>query len=247
MKTRFTVLDLKKWTAMTFLSLATCASMASSSPSIFYTSQAKADAALEAFDRSNPECLAWTNWQTTCSRLDREGVRTHCNKAVGRVEYSKVFCVANRARDLTGSAFGEKMETAAAFNRYCTAYRRVTGKKVCFDRSVDRPFGGLLISELRHPFCKTWGNKSGLYCSETDEGSKTPSCKAMESAGPASSPLMCFESNREARATTKCMRLRHANTDQTSIQPNAIEITNVFPGERPISPLAIAYCAEWSK
>ena len=47
--------------------------------SIYYKSQAAADTALAAFDKDNPSCQLWTNWQKMCSRTG-EGGAASCIK-----------------------------------------------------------------------------------------------------------------------------------------------------------------------
>ena len=50
-----------------------------STPDIFYPSQTAADADLVRFERENPSCQLWTNWQKMCSRTG-EGI--HCVAAM---------------------------------------------------------------------------------------------------------------------------------------------------------------------
>src|SRR5690606_2098774 len=88
---------------------------------------------LAAFGRSNPECLAWTNWNRTCSRLNSSGDQLHCNEAVRKVRSSEIFCLSSRGE--RPSAAGTSVEAAAsnAFNRFCTDYRTVNGRSWCFE------------------------------------------------------------------------------------------------------------------
>jgi hypothetical protein len=62
---------------------------------IYYSSQADADAALAQFDRDNPSCQLWTNWQKICSRTGNDSA-TSCLRSSYRVRPSVPFCQGHR-------------------------------------------------------------------------------------------------------------------------------------------------------
>lgn len=61
--------------------------------SIYYASQQEADAALAAFERENPQCQLWTNWQKMCSRIGADGGTLCVEDKARRARPSIPFCV----------------------------------------------------------------------------------------------------------------------------------------------------------
>jgi hypothetical protein len=146
--------DMKRWSAALFLTLAACATTASA-PSIYYKSQAEADAAFAAFDKDNPDCQLWTNWQKMCSRTGENGA-TFCQKARVSVKPSVPFCTTTgEFDDVSDISFSTPQMDS--YLRFCS---RKTGEifnnvPACI-WSKNRPFSGLNIKEQKHPWCKTW-------------------------------------------------------------------------------------------
>lgn len=155
--------------------------------STFYRTQAQADAALKAFDRKNPTCQLWSNWQKMCSRTGVGG-KTFCTtNSTNLVRPSTPFCA--------GDAKGlDRIEAATLTNeqisrdRFCVSFdststfARKLGRPSCYERDKRRPFGGFEILSRVHPWCKEWKDKrtfqivdvksgasseAGFYCSKT--------------------------------------------------------------------------------
>lgn len=144
---------------------------------IFYASQEEADADLARFDRENPQCQLWTNWQRTCSRTGPDGA-TFCHNTSVDVEASQVFCAAD---GIDGYLLINQLQTArekASFNRFCSEFDidYVSGERTCVVWQSGRPFNGLRLAEVEHPWCERWdlqvdpevnpelSKVSGLYC-----------------------------------------------------------------------------------
>jgi|GEM_PF-1250777 len=144
---------------------------------IFYASQEEADADLMRFDRENPQCQLWTNWQRTCSRTGPDGA-TFCHETLVEVEPSQVFCAAD---GVDGYVMINQLETKkekASFNRFCSEFGidRISGERTCVEWKSERPFNGLRQTEVEHPWCKRWdfqvdpvenpelSKVMGLYC-----------------------------------------------------------------------------------
>ncbi len=208
-----------------------------------HVSESLADKRLDDFGVSNPKCLAWTDWNRTCSRLNSDGQNLHCNTTVSWVKRSIPFCLAEDGVQDAPIVPIDK-GSADAFNRFCTSFRIFDGQSVCFSRRNDRPFAGFHIAEVRHPFCEIWGNKDGQYCTEKSDGSGLPSCKEMEAASRTSSPLTCFKQDREARLRAGCARVMIAVLDNYPTLENEGTILPVAI-RQPQTPLASIYCREW--
>ncbi len=160
---------------------------------IFYRSQAEADAALEAFDKANPTCELWTNWQKMCSRTGLKG-ETHCvaDPAIA-VKPSTPFCAnrlvsrQNEPRPLAPEipeTLTEGAGSSKSRNRFCSKFWNGDPGLVVFDADVatrhksipfctayknSRPFNGLSASSQENPRCKRWAaTRTGMYyCAET--------------------------------------------------------------------------------
>jgi len=144
---------------------------------IFYTSQQQADADLARFDRENPQCQLWTNWQRACSRTGADGA-TYCHYTPVDVAPSQVFCAAD---GIDGYMMIHQLNTVrekASFNRFCAEFDfdYVSGERACVEWSLERPFNGLRLVEVEHPWCNRWDFQvdpeenpehsriRGLYC-----------------------------------------------------------------------------------
>ena len=134
-------------------------------------SQAEADADLAKFDRDNPGCELWTNWQRMCSRL---GGETHCIKdAAHIVRPSKAFCV--------GHWDGLDRQSIASQFRFCRKrgeiYYSAKRLPVCEEYVAERPFDGRRLATRVSPGCAEWRqeitgqrarsySESGYYCAK---------------------------------------------------------------------------------
>ncbi len=183
---------IKIWSAVLAMSAMACATTAST-PSIYYKTQAQADAALAAFDKDNPDCQLWTNWQKMCSRTGLNG-QTHCNIDPDKpVKPSVPFC-AHRLTYKEGDIFShepeipeiltEDKQSANSRNRFCNKFSNGNledygldedmvalhkDKQRCITYKVTRPFNGMSAISQKNPRCKKWDQvKNGsFYCVET--------------------------------------------------------------------------------
>ncbi|MGL5840055.1 MAG: hypothetical protein ACRCY3_16300 [Sphingorhabdus sp.] len=135
--------------------------------SVYYKSQAEADAALAAFDKANPTCQLWTNWQKMCSRTGEKGA-TYCQKAQASVRPSVPFCTTNGELDESSDIDYSALQLES-YLRFCS---KKTGEvfnniPACIWLS-NRPFSGLNIQEQKHPWCKAWRklsqSETGYIC-----------------------------------------------------------------------------------
>lgn len=92
-----------------------------SEPDIYYSYQAAADAALVQFDRDNPQCQLWTNWQRMCSRTGNNGETSCIVDAGRRVRPSVPFCVASQgAANINSRHVG-----FASASRFCRRFEQI--------------------------------------------------------------------------------------------------------------------------
>lgn len=203
----------------------------------------EAELDLARFARKHANCLAWTDWSQTCSRLSADGQKIHCNDAAQEVQRSDPFCLAIKGAE-DPRAVPVDISSADAFGRFCVEFRQFDGSSVCFTRETDRPFAGFHIAELRHPFCEIWGNDDGQYCTEKPNGSGLPTCEEMETAPKASSSLSCFKDDREAKREAQCTGMMSAVTEN---YPTLIADGVILPTVRRQSntPTANIYCKTW--
>lgn len=132
----------------------------------YYKSQIEADADLDQFDRANPRCDLWTNWQKICSRTGPDG-STHCQAdPERRVRPSTPFCV-YRDGDVDYH-FLDGPEAGSA-ERYCRNRMQVSvssGRAAgdvrsairCVGYSRQRPFNGHRLAARLHPWCQEWSD-----------------------------------------------------------------------------------------
>ena len=161
--------------------MAFAALLSANSPqnSIYYRSQVNADSDLQAFDRNNPECQLWTNWQKMCSRTGNEG-KTLCTGSSIKVRPSAPFCAARAETGNVGLARPFSQQQLASYLRFCgskTGELSSDGVPLC-NWMTQRPFNGLRPVELAHPWCRRWRSHSvdqnrsrletqvGYYCSD---------------------------------------------------------------------------------
>ncbi|MDM8012092.1 MAG: hypothetical protein QUV08_14140 [Parasphingorhabdus sp.] len=167
-------------TMVSCLTLLSCATAKSSSANdIYYGSQEEADTALAAFEKENPSCELWSNWQKMCSRTGLEG-QVHCNKAdTLSVKPSATFCVAKPDEQFSGPGADATSREISSFFRFCEVPPNFEGsyeeKREACNWDKSRPFAGRSLTELSHPWCKTWRLTKALdetdrhyYCSRRD-------------------------------------------------------------------------------
>ena len=161
-------------------------------PSIYYRSQAEADADLARYDLDNPSCQLWTNWQKMCSRVGAEGIRRCTRDPRHAVRPSKPFCavrlVAEPGEPILvepelPETLTESRASSTSRRRFCATLwngeRRLVPFKpevvdahrsvpLCIAYKVPRPFDGLDWQSQNHPNCKEWQKEGGgLYrCSQ---------------------------------------------------------------------------------
>ena len=169
---------------------------ATTSSSIYFSSQTAADASLTAFDKNNPDCQLWTNWQKMCSRTGRDG-STFCSTDPGiRVKPSRPFCTF-RVIPKEGHPFPvspdvpetltEPRASTNSRNRFCAKFwdgkaqplfilddeTAALHKNIplCAGYKISRPFNGLDSVPQQNPRCKKWNkiHTGMLYCSEKVE------------------------------------------------------------------------------
>jgi hypothetical protein len=204
-------MGIKRYSAGVMLALAACATT-TSTPSIYYKTQAEADVVFEAYGRANPTCSAWTDWKTTCSRISSDGTKLHCNTTKVITERSPIFCLASAEFGKQFGTLKEYQSAKKAYRRYCEFYsprledskNRIVGE--CTVRDQKRPFGGYEISELRHPYCEKWREGDKEFCTERDDDNSLPSCKSME--GVRSKYLLeCSVQNSQKMSADGCLSL----------------------------------------
>lgn len=131
--------------------------------------QADASAELAAFDRENPHCELWTNWQQMCSRTGPNGEVVCKEDPVTRAQPSSPFCVVDRVRSFDQIATYSKSQYES-YLRFCdkksdTAWAslRDTPEKVasCVSYQKERPFNGYHLEARRHPWCRSWRTIKG--------------------------------------------------------------------------------------
>ena len=163
-----------------------------SSNSIYYKSQVAADEALEAFDKANPSCQLWTNWQKMCSRTGKSG-KTWCTIDPDRpVKPSTPFCTES-SDGLAYDTSKKSLQQQASFRRYCIAEKGVDLEMSLADRSCapneSKPFSGLTLTARRHPWCEAWGiansdpKELNLVCRENGSEIDGKDCKSAATKG----------------------------------------------------------------
>ena len=164
--------------ALTFAALVLLAA-SGTNPSIYYRSQAEADANLARYDLDSPSCQLWTNWQKMCSRTGKDG-STICKRAAVRVKPSVPFCSARLEYGFLGLSGPYDQRQLGSYLRFCatkTGELTTDGVPLC-NWSNDRPFNGLRSREIAHPWCRRWradpvrlrksanAHLAGYYCSD---------------------------------------------------------------------------------
>ena len=135
----------------------------------------QADKKLAEFDKENPDCQLWTNWQKMCSRTGENGATWCTTDPDHPVEPSEPFC--------TDAYLGYQISNLSnsqvkSILRFCVGfYKKIYSSmdpRFCFQFDRDRPFSGYNIAARRHPWCEKWLNianqknnlESRLFCSK---------------------------------------------------------------------------------
>jgi len=166
--------------------------------SIYYKSQAAADTALAAFDKDNPSCQLWTNWQKMCSRTGEGGISTYCvTDSSHPVRPTRPFCVGifggivREPEHLMRSSDGE------LFNLYCAKLLHEDGRTRCAKWDPNRPFNGKSLSVMRHPACEVWARNEKPICSETGKFPELPLCSSIKQNWSKAPAFSCVAENPE--------------------------------------------------
>ena len=157
-------------------------SSANSLQNMFYASQEEADADLARFERENPSCQLWTNWQKMCSRTGVNGRVICVSDEDKTVRPSQPFCD-RRSDPISGLSLADNPDEqqkliegeAARFsrNRFCVTYYSddpqaysfmlpgtadFSSIPFCVEFATNRPFNGVRGYLARHPACSEWSN-----------------------------------------------------------------------------------------
>lgn len=194
---------MKAWQWMTVTAaigtLLACAAMpakiGSLSPDIFYTSQQEADVALEKFEKDNPSCQLWTNWQRMCSRTGKNGAAECISDDALSVRPSTPFCAEVNIGARNEFRVSEQFAVAKSLQF------RSRGRFCTFDGSImhcrsDRPFNGRHLSARRNSLCEIWAEEKAPefrpICSENTSNTGLRSCAALSKKKfKADVPLYC--------------------------------------------------------
>lgn len=225
-----------------------CATFGPSTASdIYYRNQEQADAALTAFDRDNPSCQLWTNWQKMCSRTG-EGGATRCNVDTERpVRPSVPFCM-----DQPGTyvAFEElPLIEQESMLRFCTKREKLeagtpSANEGCIRYQEDRPFNGRRYSAISNPWCAEWKevNSKKLICKEGAEG--RDSCSRKFSKNGLKRPVYCAAWTEEVQCSNPRNIYNHqeANELLKSQPPDFIIVGGIHVLD--VSPIIGIYCGD---
>jgi hypothetical protein len=148
------MMGIKRYSAGVMLALAACATT-TSTPSIYYKTQAEADVALAAFDTDNPDCQLWTNWQKMCSRTG-DGGATYCTKNADlKARPSVPFCAA----PIWLQKNNQENETLSSL-RFCKKTFIDENRVKCALYQNNRPFSYFSIHARINKWCREWRLKS---------------------------------------------------------------------------------------
>ena len=213
--------------------------------SIYFKSQAAADAALIAFDKQNPSCQLWTNWQKMCSRTGPNG-ETYCVTDPDKpVNPSAPFCVKQPGEYL---AFEERsLITQKSILLFCAkpeVLRRglPTEDDGCLKYSADRPFNGRRYSAFSHPWCAEWKevNTKRTICREGAESEK--SCSSIFPKKNLKNPTYCasWTSEMACRKPSNTYFYQEASMQSKNQPPDSTTIEEIYGLNR--TPIVGIYC-----
>jgi hypothetical protein len=195
------MVDVKRWSAALVLTLAACATTAST-PSIYYKSQAEADAALAAFDKDNPDCQLWTNWQKMCSRTGENG-KTWCALDLEvPVKPSRPFCANTNGLSFLPVELHDMDQIASAerFIKRLPSRLDAVDNEYRIKMSRVRPFSGKNLGSRRHPYCNVWSRESDgkAICAEGSTFPELPRCNSIKKNKSAIKPVLYCASENSA-------------------------------------------------
>ena len=168
--------------------------------SIYYKSQAAADTALAAFDKDNPSCQLWTNWQKMCSRTGEGGRSAYCSTDQSRaVKPTRPFCVGDFGGRYREPKHLKLASDNALLNVFCTKFEYVSGQKRCLKLDPKRPFNGRSLGAMRHPACEVWQRDDKPVCSETGKFPELPLCASVAQDRQEDSTFSCATENPKLR------------------------------------------------
>ena len=146
---------------------------------IFYARQEEADADLMRFDRDNPQCQLWTNWQKMCTRTGAAGQTECVTDQATPVRPSVPFCLW-AAKPKFGSPPEEPKQLASA-SRFCNGELHDREYLRCSAPIAKRPFDGRTLSARRSKYCSVWAEEgSGKpICAERELFDELPRCEAL--------------------------------------------------------------------
>lgn len=170
------------------LMLSACATTSSS---IYFSSQTAADASLAAFDKNNPDCELWSNWQKMCSRTGKGGT-TICTVDPNQpVKASAPFCA-----DTSGESRLANDSQQKSMMRFCQTLPTASSNEQmqfagCALFSRKRPFNGYNLAARRGHSCLEWFDTQTKIsvCSEDD--ATGTSCESLSRARYSGGPLAC--------------------------------------------------------
>jgi hypothetical protein len=211
---------------------------------------ADADRELEAFDRDNPACELWTNWEKMCSRSGPNG-ETFCKEdPVMRVSASSPFCVVDNKGTYNPIQTYSKPQYES-YVRFCaqkgsekTALRGASETVArCVRYQEERPFNGYHLEARRHPWCRNWMTATGselLLQEEAGNPNRGETDCSRDSCSKVSveSQLLC----RQSQAPSWCrsgsfMDMWGSTSAVSESKPSSVEAD----GERVVIPVAYSY------
>ena len=153
---------------------------ATTSSSIYFSSQAAADASLTAFDKNNPDCQLWTNWQKMCSRTGEGGATRCITDSQKSVRPSTPFCAEPSAISFSLTDIldlGQKKSAERFYPQYISSLE----KGISSNKDNYRPFSGSNLSSRRHPYCNVWAteNEGKAICAEGESFPELPRCESI--------------------------------------------------------------------
>lgn len=180
----------------------------------FYRTQADADAALKSFDRKNPSCQLWSNWQKLCSRTG-DGGKTLCTTdPITPVQPSAPFCAGNAQRIFSVKEQIVNADERKSAMRFCKDIKHDDKLLDCYGKVSRRPFNGRRIALRRSPLCEVWSSGDNPVCAEGKTFPELPRCSSVGNK-PYEKPLYCSRLNTKAMADQKCERVVSSETGPT--------------------------------
>jgi hypothetical protein len=175
-------------------------------PNIYYKSQAAADEALKKFDKDNPDCQLWTNWQKMCSRAGEDGTTSCVTDLHMPARPSVPFCAGGvkRVFSVKDQIFDDLEKRSAT--RFCKDLKYGDKLLDCYGKKSERPFNGRRVALLRSPLCEVWSSGDRPVCAEGDSHPELPRCAGLgRKSYP--KPLHCSKLDNKFVAHSKCEKV----------------------------------------